>query len=73
MTWHGDSRGHALAARHRRTNLGDELAESYINGNISYVRERLKRASKKTLTAFIIAMDERGKQGGEIAGRLLLG
>jgi len=72
--WHGEGRRHAEAARRarrRHPDTGEELAESYINGNISDVRERLKRASRKTLTAFIIALDERGKQGGEIAGRLL--
>lgn len=33
-------------------NRGRELAESYLNGNISYVRGELKRAHKVTVLEF---------------------
>ena len=39
---------------------GDELAETYVNGNISETRRRLRRANRRLVLDFIDALVERG-------------
>lgn len=55
----------------RYTYTGEELAESYINGNISHVKEVLRKGLPHLTADFIKALNEMGKDGAEIASRLL--